>query len=80
MNRVESQLLMVIIMWAIVMISIMGLIHYASIMETQRATLCSRILHKVGNGTLVPITEDASVEIGACLLQFNQQLTGESNE
>ena len=53
------------------------LVEYAGYVVERRATECSELLHKVSNDTLSPLTEDASVEIGACLLQFNQSLTGE---
>ena len=78
-RAVESVVLMTIIVWAIVMLSVMGLIHYASVTDMRQAVHCSRILHGYKEGTLIPLTEDASVEIGACLLRFNQQLTGENN-
>ena len=77
-RKLEQGTLMVIIMWAIVMLSGIGLIRYTTILGEQRAVYCSTILHRYQAGTLVPITEDASVEIGACLLQFNQPLTGET--
>ncbi len=49
-----------------------GVVDYSAYVEKRRATECSELLHKVGNDTLTPLTEDASVEIGACLLQFHQ--------
>lgn len=39
-----------------------------------RATQCSQLLHGYEAGTIVPLTKDASVEIGACMLQFNQPI------
>ena len=74
---IESTVLMTIIVWSIIMLSAIGLIHYASVTDMRQAVHCSRILHGYKEGTLIPLTEDASVEIGACLLRFNQQLTGE---
>ena len=41
-----------------------------------RAQECSELLHGYEDGTIVPLTDSASVEIGACLLQFNQPLGG----
>ena len=41
-----------------------------------RATECSALLHGFNDGTIVPLTDDASIEIGACLLQFKQPLGG----
>ena len=67
----------VVLVWAVVLSSCMALITYASKARTYRAVECSQMLHGYKAGTLVPITEDASVEIGACLLEFNQPLTGE---
>jgi hypothetical protein len=69
-------LLMTIVMWIIVVGSTALLIHYASGLEESRATHCSQLLHGFNDGTIVPLTDDASVEIGACLLQFNQPLGG----
>lgn len=43
-------------------------------MAITRARECSEMLHGYAEGTLVPLTKDASVEIGACLLQFNQPI------
>ena len=77
-THVQSRLLMTIIMWAVVVLSVCGLINYASVTKRNRAVECSQMLHGYQAGTLVPITEDASVEIGACLLEFNQPLTGET--
>jgi hypothetical protein len=41
-----------------------------------RAMECSKLLHGYKDGTIVPLTDDASLEIGACLLQFKQPLGG----
>ena len=44
------------------------------VMAAARAMECSAMLHGVEEGTLVPLTKDASIEIGACMLQFNQPI------
>jgi len=50
------------------------IIEYASWVATDKATECSRLLHGYADGTMVPITEDASIEIGACVLLYGLPL------
>lgn len=62
---------------ALVVIVIIRLMHLQMEIETDRARECSRLLHGVDNATLTPVHNDARIEVGACLLQFNQQIRGE---
>lgn len=59
--------LIILLTWCVVVGTAMAVIGYASMTEKHRATECSEMLH----GTV----EATSIEVGACLLQFNQPLT-----
>jgi hypothetical protein len=77
-NASDTKLgIMLLLMWSVVMLSGAALINFGMDMKRGRAVECSRLLHEVREGTKVPLHKDASVEIGACLLQFNQQIAGE---
>ena len=63
--------LLILFMAFLMALALLLLHHWA--LES-RATECSALLHGYGAGTIVPLTLDASVEIGACMLQFNQPI------
>ena len=72
-----SRLTLIMVMCALALILALTVRLNHTLAES-RAMHCSRILHGYSAGTLVPLTKHASIEIGACLLQFNQPLaTGE---
>ncbi len=75
--NMANKYLLTLVMWAICMLSAAALIKLTLTVKTDRARECSELLHTHQMGESMP--NGVSVEIGACLLEFNQLITGGSN-
>jgi len=65
-----------ILLWLAIVLTALWFVSLVDDTRWGKAEECSRLLIKTANATLTPVHEDAEIQIGACILYFDQPMGG----